>query len=240
MIDENRTLVQMCGDLFRGADRKPAIILFSSTALMVLWRCFGSVEFFVAQFGDLVSLHGSPEAAGAVYSFLACFVLLGLVPLLIVKLIFRERLVDYGVTLGNRKRTLRNILFFVPVFIVGGYISANTPSVRAAYPINPAAASMPVIHVLTYLAFYLGWEFHFRGFLQMGLRGRLGDASALWVQVLASTILHIGKPNEELIAAIFAGIFWGVLVYRTRSILAGLSQHYALGISLDWFIHRSS
>ena len=238
-MNEDRTLVQLCGDLFRGVDRKPAIILFSSTTLMVLWRCFGSVDFFVRRFGDRVTLQGSSEAAGAVYSFLACFVLLGLVPMLIVKLIFRERLVDYGVTIGNGRRTLRNIVLFAPFFIGAGYISAHTPSVRAAYPINPAAASMPLVHALTYLAFYIGWEFHFRGFLQLGLRDRLGAASALWVQVLASTILHIGKPNEELIAAIFAGIFWGILVYRTRSILAGLAQHYALGISLDWFIHRS-
>lgn len=230
----------MLSDLFRGEDRKPAIILFSSTALMVLWRCFGSMEFFVKTWGDRLTLYGSAEAAGAVYTFLACFVLLGLIPLFIVKLVFRERLVDYGVTLGDRKRTLRNILFFAPVFVVAGYISANTPSVRAAYPINPSAASMPIFHALTYLAFYLGWEFHFRGFLQLGLRGRLGDASALWVQVLASTLLHIGKPNEELIAAIFAGIFWGIIVYRTRSLLAGLTQHFALGISLDWFIHRMS
>ena len=236
---DDKTILQLCGDLFRGEDRKPAIIFFSSTSLMVAWRCFGSADFFIKQFGDRVSLYGSPEAAAAVYSFLACFVLLGLIPLLIVKLVFHERLVDYGVTLGNRSRTLRNILLFVPFFIVGGYISAVTPSVRAAYPINPEAASMPVIHALSYLAFYLGWEFHFRGFLQLGLRERLGDASALWVQVLASTILHIGKPNEELIAAIFAAIFWGILVYRTRSLLAGLSQHYALGISLDWFIHRT-
>jgi membrane protease YdiL (CAAX protease family) len=237
-MDENRTFVQMTVDLFRGEDRKPGIILFSSTCLMVLWRCFGSAEFFVKQFGDRCALYGSPEAAGAVYSFLACFVLLGLIPLLIVKLIFRERLADYGVTLGNRKRTFMAILFIVPFFIVGGYFSSETPSVQKMYPLNPGAASMPIIHALSYLAFYLGWEFHFRGFLQLGLRDRLGAASALWVQVLASTILHIGKPNEELIAAIFAGIFWGILVYRTRSLLAGLAQHFALGISLDWFLSQ--
>ena len=41
-------------------------------------------------------------------------------------------------------------------------------------------------HVLTLGLLYLGWEFHFRGFLQQGLAAPLGFSAAVWVQVLAS------------------------------------------------------
>ncbi|MCX7428481.1 MAG: CPBP family glutamic-type intramembrane protease, partial [Planctomycetia bacterium] len=63
-----------------------------------------------------------------------------------------------------------------------------------------------------------------------------GDANAVLVQVLASTLLHIGKPGSEAFGAIFGGLLWGVLVYRTRSLLSGLVQHALLGLSLDWFL----
>jgi len=95
---------------------------------------------------------------------------------------------------------------------------------------------MFAIHAATYLLFYLGWEFHFRGFLQMGIRDKLGDVNALLVQVLASGLLHIGRPATESFASLAAGIFWGILAIRTRSLLSGLSQHYVLGVSLDWFL----
>ena len=90
----------------------------------------------------------------------------------------------------------------------------------------------------TYVLFYLGWEFYFRGFMQMGLRESLGDVNALLVQVMASTLLHIGKPGAETFGAIFGGILWGILVYRTRSLLSGLVQHALLGLALDWFLCR--
>ena len=70
---------------------------------------------------------------------------------------------------------------------------------RGHYPINPSAGKSPAmftIHAATYLVFYAGWEFHFRGFLQVGLRDRIGGVNALLVQVLASGLLHIGRPSS--------------------------------------------
>ena len=53
---------------------------------------------------------------------------------------------------------------------------------------------------------------------------------------MASTLLHIGKPAVETYSAIAGGIVWGIVAYRTRSLLAGLLLHFLLGISLDWCI----
>ena len=69
--------------------------------------------------------------------------------------------------------------------------------------------------------FYLGWEFHFRGFLQFGLGGRLGPVNAILIQVMASSLLHIGKPPIETFAAIGGGVLWGVIAYRTQSLPSG-------------------
>jgi membrane protease YdiL (CAAX protease family) len=72
--------------------------------------------------------------------------------------------------------------------------------------------------------------------MQFGLRRSLGDANALLVQVLASCLLHLGKPAVEVYGSIFAAVLWGLVAFRTRSVLSGLMQHFVLGVALDWFI----
>jgi len=53
------------------------------------------------------------------------------------------------------------------------------------------------------------------------------------IQVMASSLLHIGQPWPETIGAIGAGILWGWTAHRTNSIASGLLQHIALGVALD-------
>jgi len=177
-----------------------------------------------------------PQATAAVYAMVWTFLLLGLIPALLVKLAFREPLADYGVRLGDRRRTFRTMALLGPLFVLGGYIASRDPAVQSQYPLNPSAGSSPAmfaVHAFAYLLFYLGWEFHFRGFLQHGLRGSMGDTSAVLVAVMASCLAHLGKPASETYAAILGGLLWGILAFRTRSLASGLVQHFLLGISLD-------
>ena len=110
---------------------------------------------------------------------------------------------------------------------------------EARVTINRNAGTSPStfgVHACTLALFYLGWEFFFRGFMQCGLRDKLGTVNALGVQVIASTLLHLGTPWVENFAAIAGGILWGILVFLTRSLLSGLVQHFLLGLSLVYFI----
>jgi membrane protease YdiL (CAAX protease family) len=241
-----RSMWDSVASAFRGEQFKPTVILLVAPLLMITWKCFADPKHLAdaipeacVLFCDRAPSAEARAASGAVYSFAAGFLLLGLVPALLVRFVFRERLADYGVRLGEKPRTFRSMLLMGPCFVLGAYFAAGDPAVRAVYPLNPSAGwsrEMFGMHAATYLLFYLGWEFHFRGFLQMGIRQRLGDVNALLVQVLASGILHIGRPATETYASLAAGLLWGVLAIRTRSLLSGLTQHYLLGISLDWFL----
>lgn len=226
---------------FRADQLRPTVILIASPLLMLTWKYFGSPEYYshLQKLWPWLAPCGDPAAGAAAYHFTLCFLLLGLVPALIVKLLFRQRLADYGVQLGDRARTARSFLLLAPLFVLVAYLSSGNPAIRGEYPINNSAglsAGRFGFHACTYILFYLGWEFHFRGFLQFGLRDKLGDANALLIQVMASGLLHIGKPGIETFAAIPAGVLWGILAFRTRSLLSGLLQHFLLGITLDWFI----
>lgn len=221
---------------FRGSQRKPTVILLSSSFLLLVWKYYGSPEFLAA---ELPGIGGDARVAGAVGHFLSCFVLLGVLPALAVKLVFRERLRDYGVGPGIPGRTVRTLAFFAPIFLVAAYAASKDPQVLSKFPINPLAGSTPAmfaLHAITYGLFYVGWEFYFRGFLLFGLRDSLGAANAVLIQTMASALLHIGSPAAETFGSIFGGLLWGILALRTRSLLSGLVQHYLLGIALDAFI----
>jgi uncharacterized protein len=228
---------------FQGRQLKPTVILAVSTLTLITWKYGASPQYYLDHLSDQFVWFSDPVAAAAVYHFLGTLLLMGLVPVLVVKLVFRENLADYGVRLGNRKRTVLSFLIWGPIFALIAYISSGNPSLWQEYPINRhAGASTQVflLHALTYLLFYVGWEFQFRGFMQHGLQESLGMTNALLVQVLASVLAHIGKPASETFAAILGGLLWGILAYRTRSLLSGFLQHSLLGILLDWFIcHRS-
>lgn len=223
-------------DAFRGPNRKPTVILLSSPVLLLAWKYYCAPEFLAAQFPTVTS---DARLTGVIGHFLGCFVLLGVVPAVAIKLLFRERLRDYGVGLGIPGRTWLSLAFFTPLFLLAAYGASQDPQFLAKFPLNPQAGSsrsMFALHAATYGLFYVGWEFYFRGFLLFGLRDSLGAVNAVLVQTLASALLHIGSPAAESFGAVLAGLLWGALALQTRSLLSGLGQHYLLGIALDAFI----
>ena len=120
------------------------------------------------------------------------------------------------------------------------------------------AAFLPHAFLYGFL-YYLPWEFFFRGFLLLPmareLEERAGDprsedrtapggsgsgggfpalmAAIVAFQTIPSTLLHFGHPFAELLSAIPAGLFFGWLAYRTRSIFPGLLLHFLVGMGTD-------
>lgn len=230
------TPLQAILDALRGPQRKCTVILLSSTFLMLAWKYYGSPEALAARFSGS---DGDARAAGAIAGFFGSFLLLGVLPALVVKFLFRERLADYGVGLGVASRTWRSLAVAAPLFVAAAWSAATDPEILAKFPINPQAGTSSqafALHAATYLLFYAGWEFHFRGFLLFGLRPAIGDANAVLLQAMASALLHIGSPAAETFGSILGGILWGVVALRTRSLLSSLGQHFLLGIALDAFI----
>jgi len=224
---------------FRGDQLNATVILLLSPLLMVTWWYFGTREFYFKTLYPHTILNLNPDASAALYWFAMTFFLLGLVPAMVVKLVFRQRLADYGVQFGVPVRTVRSFLIWGPVFVLCGYIAAQMPAVRTYYPTDPGAGASPgcfARHALALALFYLGWEFHFRGFMQFGLRRAMGEANALLVVVLVSCLLHVGRPAVETYLSLLGGLLWGLLAFHTRSILSGTLQHYLLALSLDWFL----
>ncbi len=226
-------------ELFRTADRKPTVILLSVTVLGAVYRYFGSKAFFLSHLASWLSPGRDADLFGGLYTFGSSFVLFGLVPVLIVKTLFREPLSAYGVALGDWSFGWRVVVFTIPLSLALSFAASRNPEFLVEYPLIRAATGSTTVfagHAAAYLLFYIGWEVAFRGFLQFGLRDAIGDWNAILVQTFGTCLLHIGKPFGETMGAIVGGVVWGIIAYRSRSLLYPILTHWLLGISLDLFI----
>lgn len=109
-----------------------------------------------------------------------------------------------------------------------------------------------------FFLYYAPWEFFFRGFLLFpfliaaerafasgpadrggasaeGARAMVLAAIVLF-QTIPSTMIHFGHPLTELASAVAAGLIFGLLAWKTRSIIPGLLLHAAMGFGTDLFI----
>jgi membrane protease YdiL (CAAX protease family) len=224
--------------LFSPANRRTTLILLVSTVVIVAWKTAGSQSFYHDHVAGRFQLDDS-LAAAAWYQMGMALLLLGILPACLIRFGFGESLASVG--LGRGKVSAGFVLFAlaVPLILWISYRSSGRAAFRTVYPLNREACqsgSMFAAHVASLALFYLGWEFHFRGFLQQGLGVSLGPGAALWVQVLASCLLHFDRPDAELWASIPAAVLWGVQVKYTGAIWAGFAQHILLGAALDYFI----
>ncbi len=221
-----------------GENRKTTLILLVAPVLIILWKYYGTKAFYLAHLTAWTVL-GSTDWTGAVYSYFTGLVLFGLLPILIIRFVFHEPLSWYGVQIGDAKFGWLAVAVMAPVMIALTYPSANNPQFLAEYPLFKGAGASAMIftaHSLLYLVYYLGYEMMMRGFIQFGLRAQLGDWNAILVQTAISTLFHIGKPDGEIFSSILGGLVWGIVVFRSRSLLYVLIVPWLLGVSLDFFI----
>jgi membrane protease YdiL (CAAX protease family) len=222
--------------------RKPTAVLLIATFLSVSFKIYGSKSFYFKSLSSSLVVAGDAQFTAALFVFASAFFLLGVVPFLVVKLVFGEPLSAYGVRIGDFAFSCKAVAVIAPVMILLAYSSASLPEFRAEYPLNPLAGESTrqfLQHAVLYLFFFLGWEFCFRGFVQFGLRDAMGDWNAILVQTSLSCLLHIGKPSGEIYGSIVGALVWGIVAFRSRSLLSPILTHWVLGLSLDFFIVTS-
>jgi membrane protease YdiL (CAAX protease family) len=224
--------------LFSGENRKPTLILLTAPIALTVWRCFLAGGLFPAP----LSPHAgwlSFAARNEWLADLASFALLGLVPLALVALVFREPLASYGLAVGDWRFGLKALAATAPVIVGLSALASRSPEFQAQYPLFPGACGSPsafAAHAAAYLVYYVGFEIFFRGFVQFGLRERLGEWNAILVQTALSCLVHLGKPSGEVFGAIIGGLAFGIVAFRSRSLLYVVVAHWALGVTLDLFI----
>ena len=187
--------------------------------------------------GGWSAMTGATLSPGAHY--LVSGILLGLVPLVCVRVLSRLGWLEMGLGLGRVRRGLVWLGIGIPVAILAGWVSSGNPSLRAVYPIDRALTPLPgafAMHAMGQLIYYVGWELLFRGILLGSLTKRFGFANANLIQTALSAVAHFGRPFPETFAAIPAGLAFGGVARATGSIWYVVVIHWVVGMAQDWFI----
>ncbi len=160
------------------------------------------------------------------------------VPMLLVRFAFRERLGDYGVKVGG----VFADWWVYAILMVGLawpaiYFASALDRFQAIYPfyhLSDGEGAWPnlVKWELLYTLQFFAVEFFFRGFMVHGLKHRFG-AYAIFVMVVPYCMLHFTKPMPEALASVLGGVALGFMSLRTRSIWMGTAIHVTVAWSMD-------
>ena len=160
------------------------------------------------------------------------------IPVVVLKLILKKRLSDYGLKFSIERGFWKLLFQCVVVMLPLVYLMSLTPGFAAKYPFlkiydgSPYLSSTLIIWELIYFVQFFGLEFFFRGFLLHSLKPSIGIYT-IFVMMVPYCMIHWGKPLPEAFAAIFAGIFLGWLSYRNGNIWMGLILHCTVAFSMD-------
>jgi membrane protease YdiL (CAAX protease family) len=175
----------------------------------------------------------------ALHRVAAAALFLGLGPALVARVGLGMRLGDLGATPGDVRFGTAALLLGIVALAPILWLGSSDPGLRAEYPMARSLASSGAWGFAAwsaiYLVYYIAWEFHFRGLLLFGLSKGLGTGPAVLLQTVSSTLLHLGKPESETIAALVAGPLFAAMALRARSFLWVIALHWAIGVMNDLF-----
>lgn len=170
-------------------------------------------------------------------------------------LLWRRRidLDRYGFTTGPLGRSLLHyllaVLIVLPAFVAGylyfqRHVCPYLPAWLAQCRPLPIPAlrlppDLPLLVLGQVFVVALPEEFFFRGFLQGRLQEVLPAPLALFLAALLFALGHLLVGFEPgTLAVFFPGLVFGLLRYRTGSILAGTLFHASCNLLID-VLHRS-
>ncbi len=224
-------------------EKRAVWIAVSSAVLLTLAWFPGYYTFFQEKAAALLGGHPYFLWFSFLYQYLADILLLVLIPVLIIRFVLHEPLRDFGLRLGDWRFGLKYCAAFFVILAPFLVMNGKDPSFYSFYPLPRELYGRGLCHMLlwelTYLVYYIAWEFQFRGYLQLGLEKRTGPVLALLIQMLPSVVIHIDRPFGECLSAVAGAWLLGVLAWRTRSILWPVLLHWYIGGMSDYFCYRA-
>ncbi|HEY8210585.1 MAG TPA: type II CAAX endopeptidase family protein [Myxococcaceae bacterium] len=246
-----RRLRRAAGELLRGLGGEPAVILCGGSALLVISHHQGSTSFFrqhLAWVGEGTRLAGVAGALPYFWWYGMSLVLYLAAPLLLARATGGSFTRSYGMGLGDWSVGVRLAGALLAVMLPVVWLASRTAAFKGQYPLagnaaylvgaagsKDARASVALFaaYEAAYFAYFIGWEFFFRGWMLNGLLPAFGRAGAVLVPTAPFVLMHLGKPEVEALGAVVAGVALGVLALRTRSFWYGAVLHGVVAVWMD-------
>ena len=232
------TTEQYLEKFFPGMGLRPFYLTVLSAFLLVIYYYEGSVapRWFLAQ-GIQITGIDNVNFHRHLWSHLSAVVLLLIIPLFIVSIAEGWRPNNLGFSVRNAKKEIMFVellwLLMIPVIC---YV-ASTPAFQKIYPRLRAVDNNMQLFIyfeLAYLIKWIAWEFFFRGFMLFSFAKDMGNKAVL-ISTLPFVIMHIGKPEAEILGSIIAGFVLCYIALRSKSIWPGVLLHWQIAMTMNFF-----
>lgn len=227
-----RSVGTVIADLAQILDRQHARLWFLLTAAVLLQVGF----WYLASPGPALLAFRARTLASGVATIGWSLVLLLAAPALLLAVLGVD-LRHVGLRLGDLRfgmgAAIAGTVIAVPLMYAGSFEKALEATYPWAGPWVGRNLGTVLAWVLLYGLYYVAFEFFYRGFLQRVVANAWGVPQGIWVQTVAATLVHLGKPMSEVIAAFPASLIFGLIAQRSRSILPTTLIHLAIGLTID-------
>ena len=198
--------------------------------LLGLNNCSSALKRFVNE-GNNAQLHS------LIYWALLTIFFYLIPPVILIKLVFKEKLHNYGLGFQNAFSEYKVYLIMLIVMIPLVLFFSKTASFQQRYPFYSFRKGESIypnllIWECVYFIQFFALEFFFRGFLLHGPKSQLGYYS-VFAMTIPYCMIHFTKPLPETLAAIIAGIVLGTLSLKSNSIWLGVFIHCTVALSMD-------
>ena len=217
-------------------DRGTTTVLVLTAVLVLTQDRWGHQRFFRDHLAD--ALGADPAGLGQYAWHHGTQLLTGfLIPVAVLLLLLRRRPAEIGLGLGNWRLGLVVTALYIPVVTVGCWLLSAQPGFQDQYPnFEPASNDWSVflVYQLMALAYWIGWEYLWRGFVLFGTAPTFGRM-AIVIQMVPFAVLHLHKPPAEAFLSVIGGLLLGVLVWRCRSFWIAVPIHAYQMAAMDFF-----
>ena len=131
---------------FDKKDAKTYILLLCAPVLLTIYWYYGNAA-FLSKTLLLSNMFVQADILAHILQFVSFFILMLIVPVLLVKSVFKESLVNFGFGLGDKKFGLTFVAVAIPFLVVPLiYIAAGMPDIQQEYFLQ----AIKLFHLLTY------------------------------------------------------------------------------------------
>jgi membrane protease YdiL (CAAX protease family) len=238
-------VIQRLRPWFRDLGGEPALVLCAGMAFLVICHHQGSTDFFRMVTQNRWAKHPAGASFPFFWWFGMSWLMYFVAPLLSSWITGGSFTRSYGLGLGDWKVGLTGVGLLLAVMLPGAYLASTLKAFSGVYPLaGQGAFSLQIggftqrswalftAYELAYASYFVAWEFFFRGWMLNALLPRFGRAAVL-IQTAPFALMHLGKPELEVLGSIPAGVALGLLALRTRSFWYGALLHALIAVWMD-------
>lgn len=212
--------------------------------LAVLWCAVGfATYYFLSHSKSLAGMFGllvkgiDEQGNQVILQRLLGVIFLGIFSATLILLLPGHALKDYGFSFTFRLAPPWWAYLLVPLILGIGYISSGNPNNLDMYPQIRTHEWTPRIllfSALSWIAFLIGYEFLFRGFLLHASLEIMPPFPAIALNLSVYALAHTYKGPGETFGAIPVGFVFCYLTLVTGNIWTAVILHSIMALSNEW------